>query len=146
MRQEPVYARRRLAQQVAQPGSRQLTGRRGGDPRITENEALLPQAPDATNVTAPRGGFVTAVRAESLGRASNELGAGRARVGDPIDHAVGVVLGVKRGEQVTAGQPVVELHHRGGRGLDAAQQLCRDAIVIADEPPPHRDKVLGEIR
>ncbi len=42
---------------------------------------------------APRGGFVTRMKAEAIGLASNLLGAGRSKVGEPIDHAVGVILG-----------------------------------------------------
>jgi pyrimidine-nucleoside phosphorylase len=118
----------------------------GGDPRIAEDYGLLPQAPDREPFGAPRAGFVTALHAEALGRASNALGAGRLKVGDPVDHAVGLVVKATRGARVVAGQPLVELHHRGGRGLRSAVELCRAAVTISDEPPSHRDKVLGEVR
>jgi pyrimidine-nucleoside phosphorylase len=118
----------------------------GGDPRIVEDNALLPQAPDRHLVQARSNGFVTALRAEALGRASNALGAGRLKMGDPVDHAVGVVLLAARGAPVVEGQPLIELHHRGGRGLQQAVELCGGAIAISEEPPPHRDEVLGEVR
>jgi thymidine phosphorylase len=86
------------------------------------------------------------MRAEALGRASNVLGAGRAKVGEPVDHGVGVVTAVSRGDRVKAGDPLLELRHRGGRGLEVAIKLCRSAIRIADGPPTRRDKVLGEVR
>jgi hypothetical protein len=38
------------------------------------------------------------------------------------------------------------LHHRGGRNLETAVALCKEAIAIGDEPPPPRQKVLGEVR
>jgi pyrimidine-nucleoside phosphorylase len=118
----------------------------GGDPRIAQDYSLLPQAPDVDIIRAPRGGYVAHLWAEALGRASNVLGAGRSRVGEPVDHAVGIVTRVTCGAAVTTGQPLVELHHRGGRGLAAARELVADAVAIADQPPPHRDKVLGDIR
>jgi pyrimidine-nucleoside phosphorylase len=118
----------------------------GGNPRVADDYSLLPQSPDVEIIRAPRDGYVTELGAEALGRASNVLGAGRSKVGDPVDHAVGLMVRVTRGTQVAAGQPLIELHHRGGRGLDAARQLCAAALAIADQPPPHRDKVLGEIR
>ncbi len=118
----------------------------GGDPRIAEDYDLLPLAPDVERFTAPRDGYVARLRAEALGRASNVLGAGRSQVGDAVDHGVGVVVNVSRGQPVKAGEPLLELRHRAGRGLDAAFGLCRDAITISDEPPPRQDKVLGVIR
>ena len=118
----------------------------GGDPRVAEDYSLLPQAPDVEIIRAPLEGYVTALRAEPLGRASNVLGAGRSTVGEPVDHAVGLMTRVTRGTRVKPGQPLVELHHRGGRGLAAARELCEAALAIDDQPPPHRDKVLGEIR
>jgi len=118
----------------------------GGDPRVADDYTLLPHAPDVAVLRASRSGYVTTIRAEPLGRASNLLGAGRAQVGEPVDHGVGLITRVTRGSRVESGQPLVELHHRGGRGLEAARELCASALAIADEPPPHRDQVLGEIR
>ncbi len=118
----------------------------GGNPRVVEDYAVMPQAPDRELFRAPATGFVAALRAEALGRASNVLGAGRLKVGDPVDHAVGLVTKVALGAHVVAGEPLIELHHRGGRGLERAIELCRAAVTIADEPQPARDKVLGEVR
>ncbi len=80
-------------------------------------------------------GFVTAMHAEAIGRASHALGAGRSRVGDAIDHGVGIVVTAKPGDAVKTGDTLLELHHRGGRNLEAALALCREAISIGDEPP-----------
>lgn len=125
---------------------RSMVQAHGGNPRVAEDYGHLPQAPDREMFRAPRTGYVTALRAESLGRASNVLGAGRLKVGDPVDHAVGLVAKVGVGAHVSAGEPLIELHHRGGRGLQPAIELCRAAVTISDEPPPAREKVLGEVR
>jgi pyrimidine-nucleoside phosphorylase len=125
---------------------RRMVEAQGGDPRIVDDYSLLPLAPDVEVVRAPRDGYVAAMRAEALGRASNVLGAGRAKVGEPVDHGVGVVTAVSRGDRVTAGDPLLELRHRSGRGLEVAIKLCRSAIRIVDSPPTRRDKVLGEVR
>jgi pyrimidine-nucleoside phosphorylase/thymidine phosphorylase len=123
-----------------------MIDRQGGNARVVEDDSLLPQAPARTEYAAPRAGFVTRLGAHAIGQASNVLGAGRARVGDRIDHAVGVVLQVAVGDQVQERQPVLELHHRDGRGLDEALALCRDAVRIEDAPPSPGPRVLGEVR
>jgi pyrimidine-nucleoside phosphorylase len=123
-----------------------MVERQGGDPRVTEDYSRLPSAPSRATYAATRAGYLTALKAEAIGRASNLLGAGRTTVGDSIDHGVGVLLLAKPGEMVSRGQPLVELHHRNGRGVDAALALCHEAIAIGDQPPPRREKVLGEVR
>jgi len=40
---------------------------------------------------------------------------------------------------------LIELHHRGGRGLPDALKLCAAAVEIGDEPPPRHDHVLDHI-
>jgi pyrimidine-nucleoside phosphorylase len=122
-----------------------MVERQGGNPRVTENYGLLPSAPARIVCSASHAGYVTALKAEAIGRASNVLGAGRTTVGEPIDHGVGILVHARPGDHVARGQALVELHHRD-RGVDEALALCRAAIAIGDEPPPRREKVLGEVR
>jgi pyrimidine-nucleoside phosphorylase len=120
--------------------------RQGGNPRVVEDYSVLPSAPAREYCNAPRDGFVTAIKAESIGRASNVLGAGRNQVGESVDHGVGVITCVRFGERVVSGQPLLELHHRGGRGVEAALALCREAVTLGDTPPPSRPTILGDVR
>jgi len=123
----------------------QLLERQGGDPRVIDDYHRLPAAPAQEPLPASRSGYVRAMRAESLGVASNILGAGRSKVGDPVDHAVGIVTRVGIGDQVRAGDPLVDLHHRDGHGLAEALTLCAAAVEIGDEPPPRRGHVLDHV-
>jgi pyrimidine-nucleoside phosphorylase len=119
--------------------------RQGGNPRIADDYALLPSAPDRANVTARRDGYLSSLAAEAIGRATHALGAGRSRAGESIDHGVGIVVKVKPGDAVRSGDRLLDVHHRGGRNLEAALALCEDAIVIGDEPPSRRALVLGSV-
>jgi thymidine phosphorylase len=136
---EALFSGRALAKFV------QMVERQGGDPRIVDDYGRLPAAPARAPLVASQSGYVTAMRAEALGIASNVLGAGRATVGDPVDHAVGLVMGAGIGDQVRPGDLLVELHHRDGRGLEEALRLCRSAIVIGDQPAPHREHVIDHV-
>jgi thymidine phosphorylase len=124
----------------------EMIERQGGDPRITDDYSRLPTAPHRAELKAPRSGYVTAMRAEALGIASNMLGAGRSKVGDPVDHAVGIVTRTRVGDRVNAGDVVLELHHRDGKGLDEALALCTRAVEIGDRAEPRREHVLDEVR
>ncbi len=78
----------------------------GGDARIVDEPALLPRAPYVATVSAPHGGYIAALDAREVGMAAVALGAGRDKKTDPIDHAVGIVLGPKVGDHVAAGEPL----------------------------------------
>jgi pyrimidine-nucleoside phosphorylase len=125
---------------------RRMIEAQGGNARIIDDYSVLPLAPDVEVMRAPRSGYVVTMKAGALGRASNVLGAGRSKVGEPVDPGVGVVTAKARGERIEEGEPLLELRHRGGRGLEVAVKLCRSAIRIADDRPTSRDKVLGEVR
>lgn len=106
----------------------------GGNGGAVDDPALLPSAPLQVPWLAPRGGFVADVNAESIGRASLLLGAGRARTTDAIDPAAGLSHLVKIGEEVTPGATLAVLHAATPAHLTAAMDALRDAFTIAPEP------------
>jgi len=125
---------------------RQIIEMQSGDPKVVDDYGRLPHVSDRWNVVASRDGFVTALNAELVGRASVVLGAGRDRVEDPVDPAVGVMLIARPGDAVRAGDPVLELHFRDSAPLEAAERLASQAITIGDETPAKGRLIVGEVR
>ena len=125
---------------------RQIIEMQGGDPKVVDDYQRMPSVADRHTIAATRGGFVTAVNAELVGRASVALGAGRDRVEDPVDPAVGIMVVAKPGDAVRAGAPVLELHYRDRSRLEAAIRLTSQAITIGDEPPAPGRLIVGEVR
>jgi pyrimidine-nucleoside phosphorylase len=119
---------------------RAMISAQGGDPRVVDDpHGLLPRAPVVRPLVAPSRGYLAAVDAEALGRASGDLGAGRKRKGDPIDPAVGIVFRPKVGDPIDVGQEVGAIHARD----DGAADACADRVIAAltlsadaVEPPP----------
>ena len=124
---------------------RRIIETQGGDPHVVDDRSRLPHVRDRRLVTATRDGYVTRIDAELVGRASVALGAGRDRVEDPVDPGVGVMVLAKPGDQVRAGDSVLELHYRDRARLDAAEVLAGRAIAIGDERPPLRPLILEEV-
>jgi thymidine phosphorylase len=102
-----------------------------GNRRVLDDRSLLPTAPKQQVWTAPRGGRLVKVDSERVGKASMQLGGGRARAEDKVDHRVGLEIHARLGDRVEAGQPLVTLHH-ADTGVDAATALLREAYVIED--------------
>ena len=125
---------------------RRIIEHQGGDPRVVDDYSRLPSAPERRTVAAPRHGFLVRLDAEAVGRASVALGAGRDRVEDPVDPAVGVIVRAKPGDEVRAGDAVLEMHYRDRGRLESAEQLLTQAIVVGDERPASRPLIVGEVR
>jgi pyrimidine-nucleoside phosphorylase len=124
---------------------RRIIEGQGGDPRVVDDYTLLPGVRGRHVVKASRSGYVSSLDAGLVGRASVALGAGRNRVDEDVDPAVGVVVLVKPGGEVRLGDGVLELHVRDRRTADAAIDLATRAIEIADASPPLRPLIVGEV-
>jgi len=96
----------------------------GGDPRALQDPDRLPRAPRTYDVGAAAGGFVREIDAEALGLAAVALGAGRARVEDRVDSAVGLVVHKRLGDPVGRGEPLCTVHE-GDRSEPRARVAAR---------------------
>jgi pyrimidine-nucleoside phosphorylase len=135
---------RRRAEQAIADGSaavaydRWITAQ-GGDADLD----ALPTASTVRELEAPRGGYVRSLGAVRVGMAALRLGAGRRDKEDVIDHSVGIVCLKKRGDAVSAGEPLAAIHARDERSAETAAVEVLEAYELADDPPPERPVVLG---
>jgi pyrimidine-nucleoside phosphorylase len=134
---------RALAEEAVADGSaRGLYDRwvraQGGDPR----REALPQAVVIQPVPAPASGVVQAIATTDVGLAALHLGAGRVRKEDPVDHAVGVVCRAKRGDGVTKGEPLAEVHARDEASARRAVSEIAACYRLGDEEVERKPIVL----
>ena len=136
---DPDDGRRRVQEVVASGAAldrlKAVIAAQGGDARVADDYGRLASADRRETLRAPRGGFVTGIDAESIGRASMMLGAGRDRLETPIDYGAGILLEVTVGAEVAEGQSVAELCVGRHARLDDARALAASAFVIGDAPP-----------
>ena len=114
---------------------REITAAQGGDPACIDDPGRLPRAAHLLPVRAPRAGLVEAIDAEAIGLAAMALGAGRVRVEDRVDPAVGVVLCRKVGDPVEAGAPLCLVHRNDG-GEAQERVAARIAAAYRIGPGP----------
>ncbi len=117
---------------------RAIVEAQGGDPAAIDDPARLPSAPARLDVPAPAAGVVQAIDCEAIGLAAMALGAGRARVEDRIDPAVGLVVRKKLGDAVEVGEPLATLHVAASGAAPPARVVDRvqRAYQIGAQPPP----------
>ena len=143
-------ARRKLEASLASGAAlekfREMVAAQGGDARVVDEPARLPQAKFKAALAATRAGFVTEVDALGVALAALRLGAGRAKAADAVDHAVGVSALVKIGERVEPGAPLCVIHANEAAALAEAKTMLAKAIVIGDAKtaaPKLIDEIIG---
>jgi len=94
---------------------------------------------------ALRGGYISGVSADHIGRACLTMGAGRKRTDDTIDFAVGISDLAKIGDAVEPGQRLLTLHANDAFKLEDAERLVAQAFTYADEPVARTPLVAEQI-
>ena len=124
-------ARRRCAAAIGNGAAlqklKQIVTAQGGDARFVEDETLLPLATGIYEVRARADGLLR-VAALPLGKACVELGGGRKRAEDGVDHTVGILLHRRTGDRVRAGELVAEVRHAAPS--QAAFELAESAFTV----------------
>lgn len=104
--------RRRLSDGSAWEKFVAMVEAQGGEGSALEKMREVHRAPVVTEVCAATAGKIIKLDALEVGRLCVELGAGRAKAGDPVDFAVGVECLRKEGAVVDSGEPVLRAHSR----------------------------------
>lgn len=96
----------------------------------------LPQAKVRVPIPAPGDGFVAHVDALTIGRVALELGAGRVKVSDTPDPAVGLDALMQQGEAVKAGEPLGVLCANDEAKAQALLPQALKAFTLSPTPVP----------
>jgi len=128
MLQEAIASGRAIAK------FREWVRAQGGDERVVDDITIMPQARLVCELESPQAGYIAAINAMQVGMATVALGAGRQKKGEPIDHAVGVVLHKKVGERVAAGEPLLTIYANDEQQLAEARDRLLTAYQWSNTP------------
>ena len=119
----------------------------GGDARVADELSLLQEAACVQTVPAPLTGYLAGVDAMEVGLTAVELGAGRMKKGDPVEHSVGIEVHRKVGDRVAGGEPLFTIHAQNETSLSkAANRLlaaCRWSQGPAEPLPLFYEVIPG---
>jgi len=122
---------------------KQMITWQGGDAAVVDDPRRLPQARLVHQLTAPKAGYLQSLDALLVGRTAVALGAGRDKKSDAVDLSAGIIIHKKPGDEVAAGEPILELHYNHAGRLDAALTLANQAAVIGDRAPAEVAQMIG---
>lgn len=112
---------------------RVLVQAQGGDVTFIDHPERLPDAPIVKVVKAGQSGWLAQVNARVVGETSVEMGAGRERKGDPIDHRVGIEVHHKVGDWVEKGDGLFTLHVRNHQEAERAEERLSSQGLVWSE-------------
>ncbi len=113
---------------------RDLVQAQGGDVRYVDEPERFPKAKWISEVKSPKSGYLSEINARDAGETTVQLGGGRAQKGDPIDHAVGVVVEHKVGDALKEGDHLFTIHANDEEKLKMAVKCMLEAHHWSDEP------------
>ena len=119
----------------------------GGPTDLLEQpDAYLP-LPEVTLAVHPGSGpgFVVAEDTRAIGLAIVEMGGGRSRADQQIDHAVGLTHVAPLGAAVGPDRPLCLVHARSASAAEVAAAEIRSAITVGDAPPDAAPVILERI-
>lgn len=113
---------------------RTLVQAQGGDVSMVDYPEKLPVAPFIEEIYAGQEGYLSAVNAREVGETSVDLGAGRTKKGDPIDHAVGIVVHHKVGDFIRRGDLLFTIHANDPTKIEKAKERLMAALNWSTAP------------
>jgi thymidine phosphorylase len=118
---------------------RLLVEAQGGDVSIFDSDAslmrglgLMDSNLNTTELSVGTTGWVEDIDAMAIARVCSGLGAGRARLGDSVDRAVGAILEVQVGDYLEKGEPWMVLYHRDEVDRGTIEEML-GSITLSDE-------------
>ncbi len=122
-----------LIQQKIEDGSgllklKQMVENQGGN-----FEDDLETASNIIDLVSEKEGYVQKLKAESIGKASLIIGAGREIKESTIDLQAGIILNKKVGDFVKKGEVLAKIYINDLSKLEEAKQIIRDAYIFSKE-------------
>lgn len=108
----------------------------GGDASVCDKpQTLLTKGIRKIDMVADSSGYLVAVDTLAVGNSICELGGGRVKAEDSVDHAVGWESSVKIGDRLKRGDVVGTIYARNTASANAISENMRTAYKIAAESP-----------
>ncbi len=106
----------------------------GGDKRVIDDPwAVMQRASHRYEYKAETSGYIKEVDAYKVGMAVVDLGGGRVKKTDPIDHSVGIYVRGKIGDKVSAGDVLLEIYYSDEEKLKEALKRLEGTFTIVSE-------------
>jgi len=111
---------------------RQMIEAQGGNSKVINNFSIMPHAQYIVQITAEKEGYVKGIDAFGIGNMIANIGGGRTKITDRIDHSIGIELFKKIGNKVENGDLIANLHIRNIEDGAEIRELFESFFEISE--------------
>jgi pyrimidine-nucleoside phosphorylase len=138
-------ARNRL-QEVLRSGKplkvfRDFIAAQGGDAAVCDNYELFPKSTHKVTLQAETDGYISKIDAYEVGMTAIDIGAGRRKKEDTIDHSAGFEFSKKVGDSVKRGETILTVYTNNPDSIEDAKKRLTRAIAITPEKAVERKTI-----
>lgn len=123
---------------------KELVEKQGGDITYIEDTEKFQKARYIEYVYSEEKGYIRKIDAKEIGKIVCELGAGRIKKEDEINHRVGLILRKKVSDKVVKGEEIAYIYADDTEKLEIAKQRLLKNIKISEEKVEKPKIVLGK--
>ena len=125
---------------------RKNIGCQNGDQSVCDDpKKLFEQGIQRHEIKASRSGFVVAIDTLAIGNALSEIGGGRVRAEDEIDHAIGYECRAQLGDDLGEGDTIGVLFCRDRSQIETAGKKIGDAYRLDESNQPQKAPLIHEV-
>lgn len=121
----------------------EIVSLQGGDTEAVD--AGLPLAAKKVPFLANKKGTIRSMNGEQIGFALIELGGGRRKTSDKIDHGVGFWFEKEIGQSVKKDDVIAQIYAKDLKSAEVARKILEDAVEIGNAPEEKAKLILGRI-
>ena len=114
---------------------RKFVTMQGGDASCADDFGIFKQPLHKAELKAAESGYIAGIQADSIGLASQHLGAGRRTKEDSIDLSAGILLKKKVGDPIESGETLAILYSDSEEKLANGLKEAGSAYTYAAEAP-----------
>ncbi|GAB4289093.1 MAG: thymidine phosphorylase [Ignavibacteriaceae bacterium] len=115
----------------------QIVELQGGNVSFIRTLKPVPDVNHHVQIKASASGYISEINTYNIGIASLELGAGRKKMDDKIDHKAGIILHKKTGDEVRKGDLLADIFTNKKESINIAKSLLSSSIRYSGEKIPH---------
>jgi pyrimidine-nucleoside phosphorylase len=104
-----------------------------GNPEVCDDYSLLPRSKHQVPFPAEKNGYISKINAYEVGMAVVDIGGGRKKKEDIIDHSAGFMFHKKVGDKVTRGEGILTIYSSNSKSITHAKERLEKAISISKE-------------
>lgn len=112
-----------------------------GNPGVCDDYSLFGKSGSEWELKAEKGGYISFINAFEIGMCAIDIGAGRRKKEDNIDHTAGFIFHKRSGDKIDEGEAILTVYSSGKENKNEVRDRLLNAIKITPKPPESRAMV-----